>query len=165
VRAMTLTHNNTSVALLLATVATFDHYVVGVKIPLLNFFFPLSNESREDFAARIRNLPARLYADSPRGGHGDRDKLQHFFGSACIAYTFESQGAAGRMGDFIEVGEDAAIVDGVLDSRDERANWNGSQFGTALLANNKRYPSDFFRAPVAVHLESRADGPDNTGCR
>jgi len=171
VRAMTLTRNNTSAALLIATVATLDHYVVGVKIPLLNFFLPLSNESREDFAARVLNLPGRLYSDSPADGPagpgrgGDRDKLQHFFGSAYVAFTFESQGAADRVGDFIEIGEDAMIVDGVLDNRDRRANWNGTQFGTALLSNNRRYPSDFFRAPVAAGDQPVDQHSDNTGCR
>jgi len=171
VRAMTLTRNNTSAALLICTVATLDHYVVGVKIPLLNFFLPLSNESREDFDARVRNLPGRIYSDSPAdgpggpGAGGDRDKLQHFFGSAYVAFTFESQGAADRVGEFVEIGEDAMIVDGVLDNRDRRANWNGTQFGTALLANNRRYPSDFFRAPVAAGDRPGDGHIDNTGCR
>lgn len=164
VHAMTLTHNNTSVALLISTVATLDHYVVGVRVPLLNFFLPLSNESAEEFAARVKNLPGRLYPDSPAGGPGyagDRDKLQHFFGSAYIAFTFESQGASERVGEFIEIGEEAAIVGGVLDSRDRRANWNGNQFGTALLANNRRYPSDFFRAPVAAIVDTGAGHTHN----
>jgi hypothetical protein len=70
------------------------------------------------------------------------------------------------VGDFIEVGEDAAIVGGVLDSRDMRADWNGSQFGTALLSDNRRYPSDFFRAPVASSGEAADTGRmDRTGCR
>jgi hypothetical protein len=148
VRAMALTANNTSLALLAATVATFDHYVVGLDVPVLSLVFPLSNESREDFAARVRNLPSDFYPDTPPGSHGDRDKLQHFFGAAYIAMTFESRGAAQRVGDFVEAGEEAVIIDGVLDSRDERANWNGTEFGIALLANNRRYPSEFFRAPI-----------------
>ncbi len=164
VRAMTLTANNTAVALLLATVATFDHYVVGVRVPLLNLFFPLSNESYEEYAARVRNLPTGFYADTPPGERGDRDKLQHFFGSAFVALAFESRDAAQRVGDFIEIGEDAVIVDGVLDSRDERANWNGREFGIALLADNRRYPSDFFHTPVVGRFD--ADGGNNrTGCR
>ena len=148
VRAMALTANNTSLALLAATVATFDHYVVGLDVPVLSLVFPLSNESREDFAARVRNLPSDFYPDTPPGNHGDRDKLQHFFGAAYIAMSFESRGAAQRVGDFVEAGEEAVIIDGVLDSRDERANWNGTEFGIALLSNNRRYPSEFFRAPI-----------------
>jgi len=164
VRAMTLTRNNTSAALLIATIATLDHDVVAVRVPVLSLALPLTNESREDFSARIGNLPARLYPDSPSGAGGDRDKLQHFFGSAFIAFTFESQGAADRVGEFVEIGEDAAIVGGVLDSRDRRANWNGNQFGTALLSNNRLYPSDFLRAPVAA-ADPADPIMDNTGCR
>lgn len=148
VRAMSLTANNTAVALLIATVATLDHYTVGLRVPLLSLFFPLSNESYDDYAARVRNLPADFYPDTPPGAHGDRDKLQHFFGSAFVANAFESRGAARRVGEFVEVGEDAAIVDGVLDARDGRANWNGTEFGIALLSDHRRYPSEFFHTPV-----------------
>ncbi|HLF15196.1 MAG TPA: hypothetical protein VI932_09950 [Bacteroidota bacterium] len=175
VRAMSLTANNTAAALLLATVATLDHYTVGVRVPFLNLFFPLSNESYGEYAARVRNLPADFYADTPPGDRGDRDKLQHFFGSAFIAMTFESRGAARRVGDFIEFGEDAVIVDGMPDSRDARANWNGSEFGIALLADNRRYPSGFFLTPVvgrsgdgAGRLAGRTTGratDHTTGCR
>lgn len=165
IRAMELTSHNTAVALLIATVATFDHYLVGVKVPLLNLFFPLSNESFEDFQARVRNLPAALYADSPAGEAGDRDKLQHFFGSALVTFLFESEGAGERVGNFIEFGEDLAIVGGVLDNRDERSNWHGRQFGAALLDNNMRYPSKFLKVPVA-NLSAGAPGQTKTmGCR
>ena len=164
VRAMSLTANNTAAALLLATVATFDHYVVGIRVPLLKLFFPLSNESYDDYAARVRNLPADFYADTPPGSHGDRDKLQHFFGSAFVALAFESRDAAARVGDFIEIGEDAAIVDGVLDSRDERANWNGREFGYSLLTDNRRYPSQFLHTPVVGRFDA-AGGDNPMGCR
>jgi len=165
VRAMELTGHNTGVSLLLATVATFDHYLVGIRVPLLNLFLPLSNESYEDFSARVRNLPASLYADTPEGGHGDRDKLQHFFGSAFVSFAFESDGAAERVGDFIEFGEDLAIVDGVLDSRDRRANTQGSRFGTALLENNRRYPSEFLRDRLARGADAVPDQDHNRDCR
>lgn len=164
VRAMSLTANNTAAALLLATVATFDHYVVGIRVPLLNLFLPLSNESYDDYAARVRNLPADFYADTPPGSHGDRDKLQHFFGSAFVALAFESRDAAARVGDFIEIGEDAAIVDGVLDIRDKRANWNGREFGYSLLSDNRRYPSQFLHTPVVGRFDT-GDGENATGCR
>jgi hypothetical protein len=174
VRAMSLTANNTAAALMAAAVATFDHYMVGVRVPLLNLFFPLTNESYADFAARVANLPASIYPDTPPGERGDRDKLQHFFGSAFVALAFESRGAAQRVGEFIEAGEEAVIIDGALDSRDERANWNGREFGMALLDDNRRYPSDYLRAPIVggggpaggggSPVAGVAPGPD-MGCR
>jgi len=149
IRAMQMTNNNTAFSLLLSTITSFDHRVVGIKVPVFKLFFPLSNESLEDFQSRVNNLPSRLYSDSPNDIKGDRDKLQHFFGSAFLTFVFESRGSAQRIGEFIERGEDAFIVDGVLDDRDRRANFQGQEFGLALLENNRRVPSEFFISQIA----------------
>ncbi len=141
VRAMQLTNNNTAMALLICTIATFDHRIVGLRIPVFSLFFPLSNESEEEFNARVRHLPSALYEDTPPSG--DHDKLQHFFGSSFLTVVLESADPAQRIGDFIEEGEEAVIVEGVLDERDRRANRQGQQFGTALLEDNHRLPSSF----------------------
>jgi hypothetical protein len=143
IRAMKLTNSNTAMALLLATKACFDHRTIGLKVPVFALFFPLSNESREEFKSRVANLPRKLYADTPRGKIGDRDKPQHFFGSAFIAFAFESSGPAERTSEFVEKGEDLIIVDGTIDARDIRANRQGQQFGLALLKNCYRLPSEF----------------------
>jgi hypothetical protein len=143
IRAMKLTNNNTAMALLLATKACFDHRTVGLKVPVFALFFPLSNESREEFKSRVANLPRKLYTDTPRGKIGDRDKLQHFFGSAFIAFAFESAEPAERTSEFVEKGEDLIIVDGTIDARDVRANRQGQRFGLALLENCYRVPSEF----------------------
>ena len=148
VKAMKLTKNNTGISLLLSALCTFDHEVVGIKNPLLLLYFPLTGESRDDFFARVRNLPSRLYDDSPKNRTGDRDKLQHFFGSAFLSFTFESRQSAEQFGTMVEEGEDMLIVDGALDERDQRANHQGQEFGLALLENNHRLPSDF----IAFHL-------------
>jgi hypothetical protein len=147
VRSMQLTDNNTAMALLLAAIACFDHRVVALKIPLIRIFFPLSDESEAEFDRRVSNLPARIYPDTPGGPAGDRDKLQHFFGSAFLAYAFESESGAERVGLFVEQGEDIFIVGGVNDDRDLRADRDGGRFAKALLENNHRMPSEFL-APV-----------------
>lgn len=144
IKAMKLTSDNTAVALLISSVACFDHRIFGFKVPVFSLFFPLSNESKEEFNQRVENLPKRIYIDSPSSRIGDRDKLQHFFGSAFLTYVFESDEAAERFSDFIEKGEKAVIVDGVLDGRDIRANRNGQKFGLALLINKHRMPSQYF---------------------
>jgi len=149
IRAMKLTQDNPAVALLIATLATFDHRLVGIKVPVFNLFFPLTNESEEEFSERVHNLPARIYNDSPVNSSGDRDKLQHFFGSAFLSYVFESRETSERFGLFIEHGEDAFIIDGVLDDRDERANHQGQQFGLAVLENHHRLPSEFLKFHIA----------------
>lgn len=153
-RARELSWGNEYEALLLATVATLDHRRFGVNLPLLGpmLWFPLTAEFVDDYHARVSSLPAKLYCDTPRGIAGDRDKLQHFFGSALITYSLESNEAADRVGDFIEWGEDRFIVDGVSDERDRRANRQGQHFGLRLLANSDARPSEFLRCDIAEDL-------------
>src|ERR1051326_4536282 len=145
IRAMQLTNNNTAISLLLAALASFDHRLVGIKVPVFRIFLPLSDESEEEFTQRLRHLPCRLYPDGPQGPEGDRDKLQHFFGSAFLTFIFESDEAGDNFGEFIEHGEDAFIVGGVMDDRDRRANHEGQRFGIALLEENRRVPSEFMK--------------------
>lgn len=146
-RAMQLTENNTGVALFLSTISAFDHKIVGIENPFFLLYFPLTSESDNEFTRRVRNLPTHIYDDSPI--QGDRDKIQHFFGSAFLAYIFESRCAAERFGSLIELGEDVFIVNGVLDKRDERANQQGREFGLALLQNSRRLPSEFLKFHIA----------------
>jgi len=147
IRSMALTKNNTAISLLISTLACFDHQLVGLKNPVLSIFFPLTSESEVEFYKRVENLPAHIYDDSPRGKIGDRDKLQHFFGSAFISFVFESRDPVDRTARFIELFEDAVIIDGAYDERDLRANCQGSEFGFALLKNNHRLPSEFIKGP------------------
>jgi len=144
VRSMQLTDNNTAIALLLSAIASFDHRVVGLKVPVLQLYFPLSNESAAEFDRRVDNLPRNLYKDTPP--EGDHDKLEHFFGSAFLTVAFETEDGADRVGIFVEKGEDAFIVGGVADARDLRADRDGQRFGVALLENNRRMPSEFLGA-------------------
>ena len=156
IHAMQLTNNNTAVSLLLATIATFDHRLLGFKVPVVQLYFPLTNESLEQFQQRIDNLPSSLYSDTPPTHAGDRDKLQHFFGSAFLTFIFESRSTADRFGQFVEVGEDALIVGGAFDYRDVRSNLQGQKFGVYLLQNNHRLPSEFMKAQrISKNLTER----------
>jgi hypothetical protein len=153
IRAMQLTNNNTAISLLLSTFATFDHETVGLKVPIFSLAFPLTDESRAEFARRVANLPRIIYDDSPE--YGDRDKLQHFFGSAFIAFISESRDAADRFGVFVEKGEPLIVVGGVYDDRDLRADWQGQNFGSALLDNNHRRPTEFLaRYPALLKAKT-----------
>ena len=158
VRAMQLTENNTAISLLLSALACLEHRTVGLKVPVFNLFFPLTNESEGEFERRVRNLPSKLYEDSPKDLFGDRDKLQHFFGSAFLAFVFESRGPAERFGEFVERGEDAFIVGGLLDDRDKRANHQGQRFGLALLDDNHRLPSRFLKPLPVIVGQSKCVG-------
>lgn len=148
--AMHLTHNNTAAALLIAASATFDHRFVAIDNPLFKLAFPLSNESRYEFNRRVANLPVHLYDDTPAIPAGDRDKLQHFFGSAFLTYIAESKAGSARIGLFVEEGEQEFIIGGQYDDRDLRADAQGQSFGYRLLSNNKIYPSEFLTAGVRV---------------
>jgi len=144
-RALTLSWNNNYEALLISFVATMDHRRFGVRIPVLGplLWAPLTSEFPEEFAERVQALPSKLYADTPADAAGDRDKLQHFFGSAFLTYMFESSEVAERFGTFVELGEEAFVVDGVLDERDFRANRQGAEFGLRLLGEESTRPSSF----------------------
>jgi hypothetical protein len=141
-QSMILSWGNIYEALLVSFVGTMDHRRFGVRLPVLGplLWFPLTSEFEDEFRERVHALPQLLYHDSPE--EGDRDKLQHFFGSAFITYTFESTETAERIGDFVERGEDLVVVDGVLDERDTRANRQGQVFGLKLLRGLPTRPSD-----------------------
>jgi hypothetical protein len=142
-RSLQLCWGNTGEALLVCALATFDHRTLGLRLPVINFvlWLPLTGEFPEDFERRVQALPSRLYPDTPP--EGDRDKLQHFFGSAYLTLVFDSPESADDVGEFIETGEEAFVVGGVRDPRDERANREGQKFGLGLMANVETLPSEY----------------------
>ena len=143
-RAFEITDGTMSEALLVAALATFDHFRLGVKIPLLGaMYLPLTIvESRKEFAERYLHLPRHVLPDSAGGRKRDRDKLQHFFGSAYLTYIFNSKTIANFLGDFVEWGEPLFIVGGDYDERDKYANRLGQEFGMRLLDGEEVMPSD-----------------------
>jgi hypothetical protein len=149
-RAMRLCWNNVYEALLVSTFALMDHQRVGVRLPLIGaiLWLPLTSEFGGEYRARVDALPSRLYDDTPPGPAGDRDKLQHFFGSAFLTAVTESAESADRFGLFIEWGEERFIVGGVNDERDVRANRQGESFGLHLLSDPEARPSRFFATDV-----------------
>ena len=152
-KARELTWDNIHEALLISFLATLDHRRIGVRAPSVGslLWLPLTSEFEDEFEERAKALPRRIYPDSPEGEAGDRDKLQHFFGSAFLAYLFESREAAERVGDAVELGEERFIVDGVSDERDVRANHHGQSFGLILLRDTDTRPSDVLQFVVAAN--------------
>jgi len=152
-----LSWNNTYEALLIAFFAVMDHSKVGVRLPALGplLWLPLTSEFGDDYEKRLRGLPRRLYADTPRGTAGDRDKLQHFFGSAFLTYLFDSAEAADRVGNSVEWWEDLLIVGGVSDPRDVRANRQGQEWARRLREDADARPSAVFMAPLQERRENQ----------
>jgi len=144
-RAMQICWDNEYEALLVSAFALMDHERFGVRLPVIGLvlWFPLTSEFRDEFSARVDSLPSHLYRDTPPGREGDRDKLQHFFGSAFLTALTESPAGADRFGLSIEWGEELFIVGGVNDARDVRANRQGERFALALLADPDARPSRY----------------------
>ncbi len=128
-------------ALLVCGFATLDHKAIKFKIPILGLKIPiiLTSESDEKFKKRISNLPSKILSDTI----DDRDKLQHFFFSAYIAYKNAGKKTADKIGILIEEGEKIGLSL-VRDERDIIANRLGQNFGFLLHKNPHLLPSRFF---------------------
>jgi hypothetical protein len=149
VRALKIAEFNIARALVIAMMGTLEHQRLNVRMPLVGALpLPLTFEEDDLFAARVKNLPSQLYWDTPAGEHGDKDKLQHFFASAYIAYVTDSPEIARAAGNLVEWGEAQFIVGGADDQRDKRANKHGEMFGHDLVYVKTLLPSDYFTLPV-----------------
>jgi hypothetical protein len=135
-RAFNQANGNIGDALFSALVATFEHRTVPLAIGIN---LPLTLESDESFAARVAKLPSRIFEDSSSGN--DRDKLQHFFASAWLAWSIDSREIADVIGLGVEVGEDIFVRGGVNDRRDIRANRLGQRFADLLRDRPRMMPS------------------------
>ncbi|MBI5464835.1 MAG: hypothetical protein HY966_07795, partial [Ignavibacteriales bacterium] len=75
----------------------------------------------------------------------DKDKLQHFFASAYLAYASESAELARTTGNLVEWAEAKFIVGGADDWRDRRSNEQGKSFGRDLLVVKTLLPTDYLQ--------------------
>ncbi len=142
-RALEIADEDISLALLIAALATFDHFRLGIRTVIFGtIYLPLTLESDSAYRARYAHLPRRILPDSLGGRKNDKDKLQHFFGSAYLTYVSNSKAMARSFGDFIEWGEPRFIVGGDFDERDKYANRLGQEFGMRLLDGEDVLPSD-----------------------
>ena len=139
--AMLLTDGNVKQALLVSTFAVMDHRKLGFKVPVIgSVFIPLTFENDSTFSLRRTHLPKKVLKDNPRAS--DKDKLQHFFGSAFLTYATNSRSIVEWIGDLFEIGEDRFVLGGQDDPRDKLANAKGREFGLRLLKDPSVLPSD-----------------------
>ncbi|MEN3038635.1 MAG: hypothetical protein ABDI07_05705 [Candidatus Kryptonium sp.] len=129
-------------ALLVCGFASLSHRKINFKIPLIGLKIPiiLTSESKENYERRIKNLPSRIFSDTI----DDKDKLQHFFFSAYIAYKNAGRRTADKIGLLVEEGEKIGL-NLARDERDIIANRLGQSFGLSLHKNPFTLPSRFFR--------------------
>jgi hypothetical protein len=143
-KSLKIADYNIARALFLSFLAVLEHHTVDFKMPIVSpLKVPLTFENDSVFFARLKHLPTHVYSDSPTDQEGDRDKLQHFFGSAYLSFTSEAPQFAKAIGNFIEWGEPIFIVGGTDDPRDKYANKQGDAFGRDLLFVKTMLPSDY----------------------
>lgn len=147
-KSLRIADYNVARGLFLSLMATLEHQNVDFKLPVVGgISVPLTFEQDSLFNARKKNIPSKVYPDSPATEVGDKDKLQHFFASAYLAYVSESPELARQGGNFVEWGEAKFVVGGTDDPRDRRANKHGEAFGRDLLVVKTLLPSDYLQLP------------------
>ncbi len=146
-RALQLTDNDISEALLTLVYATIPYNEMPVRLPLIDITvtIPILSASNEVFLAKNANLPSRLFTDTPDHEFGDKDKLAHFFGNAFLDYNSLFFDLSSAIGYFVEAFEKTFKVQSSFDWRDIRANKLGQKFGRDLNDNPALLPSHYIR--------------------
>lgn len=140
-RALGESEGDIEMALFASLIASFEHrtipFTFGIELPL-------TLEPDEKFNRRVAMLPRHLFLDYPDGD--DKDKLQHFFASAWLAWSADNSSAADLAGLWVESGEAFFIRGGADDHRDVRANRLGHLYVELLRKHPRALPSTLFRA-------------------
>jgi hypothetical protein len=136
--ALSLTHGRVTDALLISTLASLEHESIPLHLFGTTIDIPLSTESHRSFEQRVRHLPKHVYGIP----EDDRDKLQHFFGSAWVKRFTGMTWLAKLAGHFVEAGEGTFSIEGAGDPRDLKADDDGVRFGTTASPEAQRLPSD-----------------------
>lgn len=145
-RALKYHNGDISETLLTLTFATLPFNKMPVRLPLLgkvNLHLPSVNKKL--FREKVKNLPSKIYFDSPESDFGDKDKVAHFFGNSFLGYNEGFFNLSKFMGIFVELFEASFEVGGGLDRRDILTNNLGELFGKELNKNKKLMPSDIMK--------------------
>ena len=142
-KALRITKGNISEALLALTFAClptkyfpFTFHFIKLKINI-----PLPVGPYSIFKEKLKDLPSKIFFDSPRNKFGDRDKLSHLFGNAFLMYNIRFFNISKIMGILVEIFEDSFEISGFIDKRDLIVNYLGGIFGRSLRNNKKLMPS------------------------
>jgi hypothetical protein len=143
IRAIKFFENDYQEALLALTFTTIPYQRVPIVIPLIKvrLSYPLISASDSIANLKNRNLPSKLFYDSPDSDYGDKDKLAHFFGNAFIGYAENILKLADVFGYFVEAFEEDFKAQSEVDFRDVDVNWYGVLFGETLELNKEILPS------------------------
>ncbi len=135
--------NDISEALLCLTFACLPFDKIDFRFPFIGILKrPLPSPPKNIFNKRLKNLPKRLFFNSPTNDFGDKDKLSHFFGNAFLHYNISVFNFSKFMGIFVEKTEQNFFANGELDGRDLIANHLGELFAEMLKADSTSKPSN-----------------------
>jgi hypothetical protein len=130
-------------ALLTLTFTTIPYSKVPLVVPIIKsrIFYPLISANDSISTLKNKNLPKKLFYDTPSDIGGDKDKLAHFFGNAYIGYAENILNLADVFGYFVEVFEEDFKSQSKIDFRDMDVNWYGVLFGELLETHKNVLPS------------------------
>lgn len=135
--------NDISEALLCLTFACLPFDKIDFRLPFIGILeIPLPTPPKNIFNKRLKNLPKKLFFNSPTNDFGDKDKLSHFFGNAFLHYNISVFNFSKFMGIFVEKTEQNFFANGELDSRDLIANHLGELFAEMLKVDSTSKPSN-----------------------
>ena len=145
-RSVKFYNNDLSESMLALTFACLPYKEMHLKIPVIQIMWtiPLPAVPSPLFDRKTKNLPSKLFADSPDNDFGDKDKLPHFFGTAFIEYNFSFFNISKFLGIFVEKFEETFYVQGAMDKRDLLIDRLGAKFGKGLKNNRNLLPSELF---------------------
>jgi len=130
-------------ALLTLTFTTIPYSKVPLVVPIIKsrIFYPLISANDSISTLKNKNLPKKLFYDTPSDIGGDKDKLAHFFGNAYLGYAENILNLADVFGYFVEVFEEDFKSQSKIDFRDMDVNWYGVLFGELLETHKNVLPS------------------------
>ncbi|MEW6004913.1 MAG: hypothetical protein AB1695_06305 [Stygiobacter sp.] len=143
-KSKTFFNDDISEALLCLTFTCLPFDKIELKIFSRIINIPLPSPPKKIFESRLKNLPSKLFFDSPHNDFGDKDKLSHFFGNAFLRYNFSPFNISKFMGIFVELTEENFFANGGYNYRDLIANNIGEIFAEMLLKNKNSKPSKAF---------------------
>lgn len=135
-------NNDISETLLCLTFSCLPFNKIDLKFFSTIIKIPLPSPAQNIFYSRLKNLPSKLFFDSPQNEFGDKDKLSHFFGNAFLRYNFSFFNISKFMGIFVEVTEENFFANGGYSYRDLIVNNLGELFAEMLLKDKNTKPSN-----------------------
>lgn len=132
--ALVLADSNIGDALLFCSIGTMTYPTFKIRIPLIGLTIPFPVFTKVDTSMlnmKKKNLPHKLFDDTPDSEFGDKDKVVHFFSTAYLSYMF-GELFSNHLGIFVEEFEESFKIDGKVDERDLKINQLGAEFGRML---------------------------------